>query len=113
MTKKIAISLVLVTAIMTTPYMARAQALNNQNYNQYYADYYNRYYYNYYYNNPIFWPFLAAGAILGTAALIATLPIRVVCSNCLPPPEGFYPLFTTSPAPPSPSGPPMSYKPAQ
>jgi hypothetical protein len=107
MTKKIAIALVLAAVIMAMPYTVRAQVSNNQNaYNQYYADYYARYYYNYY-SNPIFWPFLAAGAIIGTAALIATLPIRVVCADCLPPPARFYPLYVP---PPPPSGPAMSYQ---
>ena len=112
MAKKTVISLVLAAAVMTMPYMARAQAPYNPNYyNQYYADYYNRYYYDYYYNNPFYFPVLAAGAVLGTAAFIATLPIRVVCANCLPPPEGFYRLYLIPPPPP-PAGPAMSYQPA-
>lgn len=109
MNKKMAISLVLAAAIIVAPYTARAQALYNPNYyNQYYANYYNQYYAYYYYGNPIFWPVLAAGAILGTAALIATMPIRVVCANCLPPPAGFYPLYVSPPS--VPSGPAMSYQ---
>jgi hypothetical protein len=104
MYKKAAIPLLLAAAILATPLTeARAQ-----------APYY--YYYNPYYGNPILWPFLVAGAVLGTAALIATLPIRVVCSNCLPPPEGFYPFYTaytTPPAPPARVGPAMSYQPAR
>ena len=52
-----------------------------------------------YYSNPLFWPFLAAGAILGTAALFVTSPIRVVCSDCLPPPYAYYPFYVGPPAP--------------
>jgi hypothetical protein len=103
MNKKTAIPLVLAAAIMAMSFTAaRAQTPY--------------YYANPYYANPLFWPFLLAGAVVGTAALIATLPIRVVCSNCLPPPEGFYPLYTayiTPPAPPPPTGPAMSYRPAR
>ena len=62
----------------------------------------------YYYYNPIFWPFLAAGAILGTAALIVTAPVRIVCSDCLPPPQNFYPYFAPPPPPP-----PIGYAPAR
>src|SRR3954453_3331778 len=52
------------------------------------------------YYNPLFWPFLAAGAVLGTAALIVTAPIRVVCSDCLPPPYAYYPFYVGPPVPP-------------
>ena len=52
-----------------------------------------------YYANPLFWPFLAAGAVLGTAALIVTSPIRVVCADCLPPPQAYYPFYVGPPAP--------------
>src|SRR5260370_24286662 len=52
-----------------------------------------------YYANPLLWPFLAVGAILGTAALIVTVPVRVVCSDCLPPPANFYPFYVGPPAP--------------
>jgi hypothetical protein len=52
-----------------------------------------------YYANPLFWPFLAAGAVLGTAALIVTAPIRVVCSDCLPPAYAYYPFYVGPPAP--------------
>ena len=103
MTKKAAIPLMLAAAILATSFTtARAQAPY--------------YYANPYYANPLLWPVLVVGAVLGTAALIATLPIRVVCSNCLPPPEGFYPYYTaytTPPAPPPPTGPAMSYRPAR
>jgi hypothetical protein len=99
MNKKTAISLMLAAAIIAVPFSAaRAQTPY--------------YYANPYYANPLFWPFLAVGAILGTAALIVTAPIRVVCSNCLPPPENFYPFYAGPPAPPPP-GPPMSYTPAR
>ena len=98
MNKKTAISLMLAAAIIAVPFSAaRAQTPY--------------YYANPYYANPLFWPFLAVGAILGTAALIVTAPIRVVCSNCLPPPENFYPFYAGPPAPPP--GPPMSYTPAR
>ena len=55
--------------------------------------------YPYYYANPLFWPFLAAGAVLGTAALIVTAPIRIVCADCLTPPQYFYPFYANAPAP--------------
>ena len=92
MTKRTAISLMLAAAIAAAPFSAaRAQT-------------------PYYYANPLFWPFLAAGAILGTAALIVTAPIRVVCSDCLPAPQYFYPFYVAPPAPPPPaSQPPMRY----
>ena len=99
MNKKTVISLMLAAAIVAVPFSAaRAQ---------------NPYYYaNPYYANPLFWPFLAAGAILGTAALIVTAPVRIVCSTCLPPAESFYPFYTVPPAP-RPAGPPMIYTPAR
>ena len=53
--------------------------------------------------NPLFWPFLAAGAVLGTAALIVTAPIRVVCADCLPPPYAFYPFYAGPPPGPQPA----------
>jgi hypothetical protein len=64
--------------------------------------------------NPLFWPFLAAGAVLGTAALIVTLPVRVVCSDCLPPPYAYYPLNVGPPplAPQPVSYPAPAYQPA-
>ena len=65
--------------------------------------------YPYYANNPLFWPFLAAGAILGTAALIVTSPIRVVCADCLPPPEAYYPFYAGSAAPAYYSQQPVTY----
>ena len=68
MNKRTAISIALAAAMAVAPLSAaRAQTA--------------------YYSNPLFWPFLAAGAILGTAALIVTSPIRVVCADCLPPPQ--------------------------
>ncbi|HEV8031854.1 MAG TPA: hypothetical protein VGP42_12630 [Stellaceae bacterium] len=80
--KRTAISVMIAAAIAAAPLSAaRAQAV-----------------YPYYYN-PLVWPFLAAGAILGTAALIVTLPIRVVCSDCLPAPAAYYPLYAGPPAP--------------
>ena len=36
---------------------------------------------------PIFWPFAAAAAVVGTAAAIATAPLRAVA----PPPAYYYP----------------------
>lgn len=96
MNKKTALSLMLAAAIIAVPLSARAQA---------------PYYYPNYYANPLLWPFLAAGAILGTAALIVTAPVRVFCSTCLPPAENFYPFYAGPPAPPP--GPPMSYTPAR
>jgi hypothetical protein len=53
--------------------------------------------------NPLFWPFLAAGAVLGTAALIVTAPIRIVCAECLPPPYAFYPFYSGPPPAPQPA----------
>jgi hypothetical protein len=88
MNKRTAISVVLAAALAVAPFSAaRAQT---------------------YYVNPLFWPFLAAGAILGTAALIVTAPIRVVCSNCLPPPQAYYPFYIGPPATAY-SQPPASY----
>lgn len=79
MNKRTAISVVLAAALAVAPFSAaRAQT---------------------YYVNPLFWPFLAAGAILGTAALIVTAPIRVVCSDCLPPPQAYYPFYIGPPTP--------------
>ena len=93
MNQKTVVSLMLAAAIIAAPFSAaRAQT-------------------PYYYANPLLWPFLAAGAILGTAALIVTAPVRVVCSYCLPPPQNFYPFYVGPPAPPP--GPPMSYTPAR
>jgi hypothetical protein len=78
--KRTAISVMLAAAIAAAPFSAaRAQTP--------------------YYANPLFWPFLAAGAVLGTAALIVTLPIRVVCSDCLPAPAAYYPFYAGPPAP--------------
>ena len=86
--KRTAISVVLAAAIAAAPFSAaRAQTP--------------------YYANPLFWPFLAAGAILGTAALIVTAPIRIVCSDCLPPPYAYYPFYAGPPVPPG--QPPISY----
>ena len=83
--KRIAISVVLAAAIAAAPFSAaRAQTP--------------------YYYNPLFWPFLAAGAVLGTAALIVTAPVRVVCAACLPPPQAFYPFYV---GPPTPAYPPQ------
>ena len=64
-----------------------------------------------YYYNPLFLPFLVVGAALGTAALIVTLPIRVVCADCLPPPQAYYPFYA---GPPTPAYPPQpaTYAPA-
>lgn len=111
MSKRLPMSLLFAAAVICTSYTgARAQASN-----EYYAEYYNNYYRNYYssyYANPIFWPFLIVGTAVGTAAVVATLPIRMVCANCLPPPAGFYPFYNP-PAPPAPSGPAMSYQPAR
>jgi len=87
--KRIAISVMLAAAIAVAPFSAaRAQTP--------------------YYANPLFWPFLAAGAVLGTAALIVTLPIRVVCSDCLPAPAAYYPFYAAPPAPAYPP-PPAAY----
>jgi hypothetical protein len=81
--KRILVPVVLAAAIAAAPlFAARAQIAA----------------YPYYYN-PLFWPFLAAGAVLGTAALIVTAPVRVVCTDCLPPPYAFYPFYTAPPAP--------------
>jgi hypothetical protein len=52
-----------------------------------------------YFANPLLWPFLAAEAILGTAALIVTVPVRIVCSDCLPPAEAYYPSYAVYAAP--------------
>ena len=83
--KGIAVSAALAAAIALAPLsMARAQTA---------------YQTPYYYANPLFWPFLAAGAVLGTAALIVTAPVRIVCWDCLPPPEAFYPFYVGPPAP--------------
>jgi hypothetical protein len=77
--KGTAVSVALAAAVVVAPFSpARAQAPA----------------YPYYYANPLFWPFLAAGAALGTAALIVTSPIRIVCADCLPPPYAFYPFYT-------------------
>jgi hypothetical protein len=107
MSKRLSTSLLFAAAVICASYTgARAQASNT------YAEYYDNYYRNYYYShyaNPIFWPFLIVGTAIGTAGFIATLPIRVVCANCLPPPAGFYPFYNP-PASPAPSGPAMSYQ---
>jgi len=80
MNKRTAVSIALAAAMAAAPLSAaRAQTA--------------------YYANPLFWPFLAAGAVLGTAALIVTAPIRVVCSDCLPPPYAYYPFYVGPPAP--------------
>lgn len=47
-----------------------------------------------YYAFPLFWPFITIGAILGTAATIATAPFRPYCPPCYygpPYPAYFYP----------------------
>jgi len=107
MNKRTIISLLFAAAVVCTSFTgARAQAQNANT--EYYNNYYRNYYYNYY-SNPITWPFLIVGTAFGTAAFIATLPIRVVCANCLPPPEGFYPFYH----PAAPSGPGMSYQSAR
>jgi hypothetical protein len=94
--KGIAISLALGAAVATAPFSpARAQAPV----------------YPYYYANPLFWPFLAAGAVLGTAALIVTSPIRIVCADCLPPPQAFYPFYAGPPAPAPAAYPAPAYQP--
>jgi len=64
-----------------------------------------------YYYNPLFLPFLVAGAVLGTAALIVTLPVRVVCADCLPPPEAYYPFYAGPTTPAYPRQ-PVTYAPA-
>jgi hypothetical protein len=84
--KRTAISVALAAAIAAAPFSAaRAQTP--------------------YYANPLLWPFLAVGAILGTAALIVTVPVRVVCSDCLPPPSYYYPFYAGPPAPAYPPAP--------
>jgi hypothetical protein len=84
--KRTAISVALAAAIAAAPFSAaRAQTP--------------------YYANPLFWPFLAAGAVLGTAAFIVTLPIRVVCSDCLQAPAAYYPFYAGPPAPAYPPAP--------
>ena len=96
MNKRTAISIALAVGITAAPLSAaRAQTA-------YQAPYY---------YNPLFLPFLVVGAALGTAALIVTLPVRVVCADCLPPPEAYYPFYAgpTTPAyPPQ----PVTYAPA-
>ena len=86
--KATAVSLALAAAVALAPFSAaRAQTA-----------------YEYpYYANPLFWPFLAAGAVLGTAALIVTAPVRIVCWNCLPPAEAFYPFYVGPAYPPQPA----------
>jgi hypothetical protein len=104
MSKRLTLSLLFAVAVICTSYTgARAQPFNN--YAEYYDNYYRNYYYSYY-ANPLFWPFLIVGTAVGTAGFIATLPIRAVCANCLPPPASFYPFYN----PPVPSGPAMSYQ---
>jgi hypothetical protein len=65
-----------------------------------------------YYANPLLWPFLAVGAVLGTAALIVTAPIRVVCADCLPPPYAYDPFYARPPEPAYPPQPAIYYAPA-
>jgi hypothetical protein len=94
--KATAVSVALAAVVATAPFSpARAQAPA----------------YPYYYANPLFWPFLAAGAVLGTAALIVTSPIRIVCAECLPPPQAFYPFYAGPPAPAPVAYPAPAYQP--
>ena len=90
--KRTAISVALAVAIAAAPFsVARAQTP--------------------YYANPLLWPFLAVGAVLGTVALIVTAPIRVVCAGCLPPPYAYYPFYAGTPAPAYPPPPATYYAP--
>ena len=54
--------------------------------------------------NPLFWPFLAAGAVVGTAAAIVTAPIAAITA----PPAYYYPPAPYYP-PPAPYYPPPGY----
>ncbi len=45
----------------------------------------------YWRRGPIFWPFAAGAAIVGTAAAIATLPLRAVAGPYPYPPAYYYP----------------------
>ncbi|HUC12316.1 MAG TPA: hypothetical protein VL985_18115 [Stellaceae bacterium] len=64
---------------------------------------------------PLFWPFCAVGAILGTAAMLVTAPFVALA----PPPYGFYgrpyypppPYYPPGYYPPPPNPPPNSYGP--
>jgi hypothetical protein len=63
---------------------------------------------------PLFWPFCVAGAVLGTAAIIVTAPLRALTGA---PPFGYYPpppYFLPPPPPPgyyAPAPPPGYYGP--
>src|SRR5262249_45930768 len=65
-----------------------------------------------YYASPLAWPFIAAGAILGTAALIVTAPFRLACVGCYARPypslagPAYFPYYA---APPAYCAPPISY----
>jgi hypothetical protein len=63
---------------------------------------------------PLFWPFCVAGAVVGTAAIIVTAPLRVLAGA---PPFGYYPpppYYYPPPPPPgyyAPAPPPGHYGP--
>jgi hypothetical protein len=65
--------------------------------------------------SPLAWPFIGAGAILGTAALIVTAPVRAVCSGCYDQPypslawfDAYLPHYTAR-GPTAYRGSPISY----
>jgi hypothetical protein len=65
--------------------------------------------------SPLAWPFIGAGAILGTTALIVTAPVRAVCSGCYEDPypslawfDAYLPYYTAR-GPTAYRGPPISY----
>jgi len=69
--KRIAISVVAVAALVATP-LSSAQAHRH--------------------GFPLFWPFFAGAAVVGTAAAIATAPFRAVASPYYyGPPAAYYP----------------------
>ena len=65
--------------------------------------------------SPLAWPFIGAGAILGTTALIVTAPVRAVCSGCYEDPypslawfDAYLPRYTAR-GPTAYRGPPIGY----
>jgi hypothetical protein len=65
--------------------------------------------------SPLAWPFIGAGAILGTAAMIVTAPVRAVCAGCYDEPypslawfDAYLPRYTAR-GPTAYRGPPISY----
>jgi hypothetical protein len=50
---------------------------------------------------PLFWPFCVAGAVVGTAAIIVTAPLRALTGA---PPFRYYPPPPYYPLPPPPPG---------